>query len=80
MHIVFRRIIPFFTRAMLFCLFLSFLTTIFDIYFSTKSPFLKKPCIQVTNIKSWLYDFEETEDKSLREFAFVTMNIDAGKK
>src|ERR1043165_5612932 len=81
MHIIFRRIVPFFTRAMLFCLFFSFLTTLFDIYYSTKSPlFLDKPCIQVSNIKVWLYDFEGTEDESLREFAFVTMDIDAGKR
>lgn len=77
MYIIFRRIIPFFTRAFLVGLFLSFLMTIFDIYYSTKSPSLL--CVQVTNIKVWLYDFEEVEDKGLREFAFVTMDIDGGK-
>ncbi|RIA92937.1 signal peptidase 22kDa subunit [Glomus cerebriforme] len=75
MYIIFRRIIPFFTRALLVCLFISFFTTIFDIYYSTKSPSILN--FKVTNIKVWLYDFEETEDKSLREFAFVTMDIDA---
>jgi len=79
MYIIFRRIIPFFTRALLVCLFISFLTTIFDAYYSMRSPSFHNPCIQVTNIKVWLYDFEETEDKSLKEYAFVTMNINAGK-
>lgn len=77
MHIIFRRIIPFFTRALLVGLFLSFFMTIFDIYQSTKVPSLLY--VQVTNIKVWLYDFEEVEDKGLREFAFVTMDIDGGK-
>jgi hypothetical protein len=77
MYILFRRIIPIFTRTLLVGLFLSFLMTIFDIYYSTKSPSLL--CVQVTNIKVLLYDFEEAEYKGLREFAFVTMDIDAGK-
>ncbi|CAG8480039.1 9000_t:CDS:2 [Funneliformis mosseae] len=42
-----------------------------------KSPSFHNPCIQVTNIKVWLYDFEETVDKGLKEYAFVTMNINA---
>ncbi|CAG8701389.1 2806_t:CDS:2 [Funneliformis caledonium] len=35
-----------------------------------KSPSFHNPCIQVTNIKVWLYDFEETVDKGLKEYAF----------